>query len=739
MVGFVDFCMHRVRMLQHFGVTPFLVFDGDYLPSKAATEANRASKREESRQLGLELYRLGKKSQAHLELQKAVDVSPEMAGQVIRELKAAGVQYVVAPYEADAQLVYLERNGFISGILSEDSDLLVFGAKRLLTKLDQHGECIEINRADFTACKDISLVGWSDADFRRMAILSGCDYLASMSKMGLKTAYRLVRKHKSIEGILRAVQFDGHVRVPDGYLHAFRRAEMTFLHQRVFCPTENALVMNTIPDEELGEDVLSVIGQKVERDIATGVARGDLHPMTKEPLKIGEPRSIVPKTPYHYRKQISSTDDPKGRKSIDTFFRPKRTPLAELDPNSFTPSPSQEQLLQQRPSGQWSASPAVSNSASSRSRASPLSFRNPTPQSAPNLPQGVAIQPRSSSTSTSAPRPQKRQRLCADSSDKPTAFSIMEENTKKSRFFASPTPGPSHTTGRGLQPKTTKMQSPSIWSDDSLDEALANLPDFSDSLELPAKAPLSIFKDENLPYEPSVGVELLYESHSLSNSQTKATTISQISRFDPFLDTTESSAPSQPAAKISGHHQIMDRFAYQPAATKIPTVKKPEAHTRATLSYVIPGESAAHRKAAISTKPKNPAPSSTLASKGSLPAYHNTPLQRLGANALGKAKYGGGSIVPYPLMDKSNLNDVRASRSPIRSSKEKCLVNRDPIGSVDAPNASPMRSGNLGSEDLLIRGCEENKSPEPVSPAQEEAEESIRVSFNLQKYVFAPK
>jgi hypothetical protein len=38
---YVDYVMHRVRMLKHFGVTPYLVFDGDYLPSKAGTEAER--------------------------------------------------------------------------------------------------------------------------------------------------------------------------------------------------------------------------------------------------------------------------------------------------------------------------------------------------------------------------------------------------------------------------------------------------------------------------------------------------------------------------------------------------------------------------------------------------------------------------------------------------------------------------------------------------------------------------
>lgn len=44
-VKYVDYAMHRVKMLQHYGVTPYIVFDGDYLPSKAKTECEREEKR----------------------------------------------------------------------------------------------------------------------------------------------------------------------------------------------------------------------------------------------------------------------------------------------------------------------------------------------------------------------------------------------------------------------------------------------------------------------------------------------------------------------------------------------------------------------------------------------------------------------------------------------------------------------------------------------------------------------
>ena len=45
----------------------------------------------------------------------------------------------MAPYEADAQLAYLSKEDIVDVIITEDSDLLVFGAKRVLYKMDESG------------------------------------------------------------------------------------------------------------------------------------------------------------------------------------------------------------------------------------------------------------------------------------------------------------------------------------------------------------------------------------------------------------------------------------------------------------------------------------------------------------------------------------------------------------------------------------------------------------------------
>lgn len=60
---------------------------------------------------------------------KAAYVTSQMAKSIMSELDIMGIKYIVAPYEADPQMVYLEKIGLVDGILSEDSDLLILDVK----------------------------------------------------------------------------------------------------------------------------------------------------------------------------------------------------------------------------------------------------------------------------------------------------------------------------------------------------------------------------------------------------------------------------------------------------------------------------------------------------------------------------------------------------------------------------------------------------------------------------------
>lgn len=727
---FVDFSMHRVRMLQHFGVIPFLIFDGDYLPSKAATEADRAKRREDSKKAGLELLNAGKTSQAYLEFQKAVDVTPEMARQLIDELKKSDVQYIVAPYEADAQMVYLERKGIIDGILSEDSDLLVFGAKCLLTKLDQYGNCIEINKADFCACKEISLTGWSDVEFRRMAILSGCDYLASINNMGLKTAYRMVRKHKTIEKVLRMLAFDGKFFIPNGYLESFYQAENTFLHQRVFCPEKRGLVLHTEPVHPIDEEKMPFIGAYVEPEIAEGVARGDLNPITKLPI-IVEKRSKIspPVTPWFVSKtrpQVStSTNNLKKGKTMDTFLQSKkRVPLAELDINCFTPSPSQQEVLR-RNSGPWDPSPAR-----------PYLHRASTePQ---QLPRSAPAPPRTSgrthirTPTISEPRPLKRARLCEDEpSDLPTPRLNVELG--RSKFFGLEAAEPSPTVGKSSRSRRAKKLDITIFSDDSIEEAMLSLPDVDGfgKREPRATKKVMVFeegdsKNRGLDSQASTtsGGSAVVEDASVSQDSDPGLTpsMSVASSFEQPPPTPTETATGQPAIL-----ELKSRFSFGGRGTSTPK-----------SSAIVEGP-----PTPVSFVPK---PSRIpLAIKSNVPATKGlpvkatlTPLQRLGATASSRSKFPTTPPLTPVYVPKNSVPRVSMlSKTSVPFPEVIVAKKVQVMDPASIPLPEPEETENMelmqnGSEDLIVHDSEEEEGCSPIIDNEE------MPHINLGCFAFAP-
>lgn len=686
-------------MLIHFGVVPYLVFDGDYLPTKSLTEVERASRREQSRKLGLGLHRLGKISQSQNELQKAVDVTPEMARQLIEELKVHGVQYIVAPYEADAQLAYLERKGIISGILSEDSDLLVFGAKRLLTKLDQYGDCIEINRDDFTACREISLVGWSDSEFRLMAILSGCDYLANIDKMGLKTAYRLVRKYKDIEKIIRMLAFDGKYHVPPGYLESFRKAELTFLHQRVFCPILNDMVMMTSLGTRPEPEDFAFVGGRVAQEIAIGVARGDLNPMTKKPILVQDKIRRTPKTPVSFLHAQAGVkySDLKGNKSIDAFFKARRTPLAELDPNSFTPSPSQQRLLETA-NTTWLSDLAPTTTPPSQ----PDVLTDSSAMASGSM--SRALNGSRAGQSQLIPNTSKRRRLCVEvEAEEHNPEQSTNEKSGSSRFF-NPFPDPSPSVKGKPSNKRGKAAGINIWSDDSVEDVMAGLPDLLECHDQIKKGKLKVFRDE----DPKVDTSLSFgapsdlssaREDSQSSGTSKATTESNTSVgvSSTWCSESSQSLAHPPNDNVSAKLASLSKFSYEPESEG-PLSQRSEPQSKRQNAQSL---------SSVIAKPK-------LDRKRSM-----TPLERLGAGALSRPR--------------SSNNLVNNTLEVSSTSELTVKVPEQPKHTSEPLTTEQAKYRIRGSEDQIIPDSEDESDS---SASETDPKSHLTPKANLARFAF---
>lgn len=145
---YVNYCMHRAKMLKFFGVEPVIVFDGDRLPAKASEEGTRRQRREEAKQKGRERLEQGNREGATFMFTQSLDISPRMALELIVALKREGIEFVVAPYEADAQIAHLAKqsreNGGVDVVFTEDSDLVAYGCERVCFKLDKFGACKEV-------------------------------------------------------------------------------------------------------------------------------------------------------------------------------------------------------------------------------------------------------------------------------------------------------------------------------------------------------------------------------------------------------------------------------------------------------------------------------------------------------------------------------------------------------------------------------------------------------------------
>ena len=114
-----------------------------------------------------------------------------------------GVEFFVAPYEADAQLAYLARTGYVSAVISEDSDLIAYQSPRVLYKMDKFGNGLEIQMVRLPMNKDLNFNHFTPTMILTTCIMAGCDYLPGLPGIALKTAHRLVKQYRSIECILQ--------------------------------------------------------------------------------------------------------------------------------------------------------------------------------------------------------------------------------------------------------------------------------------------------------------------------------------------------------------------------------------------------------------------------------------------------------------------------------------------------------------------------------------------------------
>ncbi|KAH8246489.1 hypothetical protein KR038_005371 [Drosophila bunnanda] len=298
---YVQYCLKYVQMLLSYDIKPILVFDGQHLPAKALTEKRRRESRKQSKERAAELLRLGRIEEARSHMRRCVDVTHDMALRLIRECRSRNVDCIVAPYEADAQMAWLNKMDVAQYIITEDSDLTLFGAKKIIFKLDLNGTGLLVEADKLHLAMGCREEKYHFDKFRRMCILSGCDYLDSLPGIGLAKACKFILKTEQDDMRIALKKIPSYLNmrnleVDDDYIENFLKAEATFKHMYIYNPLQRRMErLCPLEDYATDERYCSNAGTLLaDSDQALHLALGNLNPFSLKRLDSWTPEKAAP-------------------------------------------------------------------------------------------------------------------------------------------------------------------------------------------------------------------------------------------------------------------------------------------------------------------------------------------------------------------------------------------------------------------------------------------------------------
>lgn len=190
-----------IRLLEN-GLKPVYVFDGKPPDMKSGELLKRTERRDEAQKQLEKATEAGDQAEMEKFNRRLVKVTKEHNAEAKELLKLMGVPYIDAASEAEAQCAAMVKAGKVFGVATEDMDALTFGSNVLLRHMT-FSEARKMPVHEIHYDKVLKGLELSTDEFIDLCIMMGCDYCDTIRGIGPKRAYELIKKHKSIEEILK--------------------------------------------------------------------------------------------------------------------------------------------------------------------------------------------------------------------------------------------------------------------------------------------------------------------------------------------------------------------------------------------------------------------------------------------------------------------------------------------------------------------------------------------------------
>ena len=125
------------------------------------------------------------------------DITQQMVGQIQMMLRLFGIPYVTAPMEAEAQCATLVALGLVEGIITDDSDVFLFGGERVYRNMFNQSKTVEC----FLAADLARELGLDRDSLVRLACLLGSDYTDGLPGVGPVIAMELLKEFPGEDGL----------------------------------------------------------------------------------------------------------------------------------------------------------------------------------------------------------------------------------------------------------------------------------------------------------------------------------------------------------------------------------------------------------------------------------------------------------------------------------------------------------------------------------------------------------
>jgi flap endonuclease-1 len=207
---------YRTTKLMKLGVKPIYVFDGKP-PAFKYVLAARAEKKQEARAKWREALDKGDMASARKAAQGTSRLTQEMKEQAKQLLTYLGVPIIQAPSEGEAQCSYLCKEGKVFATASQDADTLLFGTTRLVRNLSITGKrkipgknvYMDIKPEIVVLKEMLDAIGMDRKQLIIIGMLVGTDFCPGIHGIGPKKALKLVTKEKTLEAVLKHVDWVG--------------------------------------------------------------------------------------------------------------------------------------------------------------------------------------------------------------------------------------------------------------------------------------------------------------------------------------------------------------------------------------------------------------------------------------------------------------------------------------------------------------------------------------------------